>query len=62
VWEYTKLITDALSSKGKLFSQFISVPSGPRLVNIIRKFKNITRISQMVQLMKRTLGLEISQS
>lgn len=47
VWKYTKLITDALSSKNKLFSQFISIPSGPRLINIIRKFKNITGISQM---------------
>ena len=39
VWEYTKLITKALSSKDKLFSQFISIPSKPRLVNIIKKLK-----------------------
>lgn len=47
VWEYTYLITDALSSKDKLFSQFISIPSGPRLIETIRKFKNLTGISQM---------------
>jgi hypothetical protein len=46
VWEYTLLITEVLSNK-KLFSQFISIPSGSRLAEIIKEFKNLTGIFQM---------------
>jgi len=54
VWEYTLLITEVLSNKEKLFSQFISIPSGPRLAEIIRKFKTLTGISQMYGAMDGT--------
>jgi len=47
VWEYTLLITEVLLNKEKLLSQFISIPSGPRLAKIIRKFKTLTGIFQM---------------
>lgn len=45
VWEYTPLNSEVLSNKTKLFLQFISIPSGPRLAEIIRKFKILTGIS-----------------
>ncbi|KAG6543027.1 hypothetical protein Mapa_015523 [Marchantia paleacea] len=44
VTEYTKQITDILASKNKLYSKFVSIPTGTKLANNIAKFQNLTNI------------------
>ena len=47
VYQYTLLITEALSNKTKLFSKFIQVPTGARLDGIIQGFKDLTGLPNM---------------
>ncbi|CAM6111088.1 unnamed protein product [Calypogeia fissa] len=44
VTKYTKQITEILASRDKLYSKFVSIPSGERLTSAIAKFQDMTDI------------------
>ena len=47
VWKYIFIITEALANPQKLYSHFISIPQGERLISIIAHFKNLTGLENM---------------
>ena len=47
VWRYTFNVTEVLANAKKLYSHFISVPQGKRLILIITHFENLTGLENM---------------
>jgi hypothetical protein len=47
VWKYTFIVTEALANPKKLYSHFISIPQGERLISIIAHFKCLTGLENM---------------
>ena len=47
ILKYLMLICNALADKDKLYPQFIAIPSGRRLKDIIRGFHRITKLPQI---------------